>query len=104
MPNVTSWYQQASLHSRPLQLPANTPRIILPTVESQEEVQHTNVQYTTGDEGSRLVTAGKKRKVGHQLQVTRRKKPIPNRFLVRSLKIRVYPNARQKTILKEWMG
>jgi hypothetical protein len=44
----------------------------------------------------------KKRKVGAQLSFARKKRKVEG--LMRSLKIRVYPNARQKALLKQWMG
>jgi hypothetical protein len=48
------------------------------------------------------LATSKKRKVGAQLGFARKKRKVEG--LMRSLKIRVYPNARQKALLKQWMG
>jgi len=45
---------------------------------------------------------GKKRKVGERLAFARKKTEVEG--LMRSLKIRIYPNTKQKNTMKQWLG
>ncbi len=44
----------------------------------------------------------KKRKIGALLSYTRKKRKVEG--LIRSLKVRIYPNMKQKNLMKRWMG
>ena len=48
--------------------------------------------------------AAKNKKREKKVQTTRRAKRMKKADLTRSLKIRMYPNSSQKTLLRQWMG
>jgi hypothetical protein len=100
----SSWFTQATTHRPPLPLPTNSLRTSSQLTPSSSAVCKDGVQQKTEhEEGTNKGQDGeKKRKAGAMLSHTRKKRKIEG--LMRSLKVRIYPNARQKDLMKKWMG
>ena len=100
----SSWFTQTTTHRPPFLLLKNSLKTSLQSIPSSSVACKDGVQQKTENEEGmdKGQDGGKKRKAGAMLSYTRKKRKIEG--LMRSLKVRVYPNVRQKDLMKKWMG
>src|SRR5579862_808883 len=87
-PSSSTWFNHQTTHHPPLPLPTSLFKIPACKDDQQE------INNAEGSKG--------KRKVGERLNFARKKQKAAG--LMRSLKIRMYPNAKQKNTMKKWLG
>ena len=91
-----SWFSQKITQ----QTNGNYLRISSPSLPSSFADYKESVPPGTDSNGN----AAKNKKREKKVQTTRRAKRMKKADLTRSLKIRMYPNSSQKTLLRQWMG
>ena len=89
-------------HHPPPLLPTNSLKISSQSTQSSFAACKDDVQQKTDSVESTSSNSKGKRKVGESLKFARKKKKVEG--LMRSLKIRMYPNVKQKVIMKHWLG
>jgi Helix-turn-helix domain len=98
----SSWYTQTTTHypSLPPPLPTNSLKVSSQFTACKTDIQQKtdNIESTSSNSSN----SKGKRKVGECLNFARKKKKVEG--LMRSLKIRMYPDAKQKIIMKQWLG
>ena len=96
-----SWYTQKTTYCPPPLLPMNQLKIFSQsTLSSSAECKDEEQQKTDATE--KTSNNKGKRKFKTSLAYTNKKKKIEG--LMRSIKIRVYSNRKQKEMMKQWMG
>ena len=91
-----SWFSQKITQ----QTNGNYLRISSPSLKSSFTDHKESVPPGTDSNGN----AAKNKKREKKVQTTRRAKRMKKADLTRSLKIRMYPNSSQKTLLRQWIG